>query len=118
MITQDKWLSGSELDILDPIFESRGWTPLDKTKTIAHCVFDDQGDLIAFNVAQKIAYVGPMWIDPDFRGSGVAEELADKMAILMASSGSTFIVVADNPASAKLCEKFGMKKVESPVYLL
>jgi GNAT superfamily N-acetyltransferase len=60
-----------------------------------------------------------MYVSDDWRGTGVAEVLADEMHDFLSSVKCRgIVVIADNPIVARMAESHGMKKVESPVYIM
>jgi hypothetical protein len=74
---------------------------------------------MAFHVFQFLPYCGPMFVPTSMRGTGVAEKLANDMVNFLTDIHARgWVVVADSPHSAKLCEARGMDKVESPVYVM
>lgn len=116
-----RWLEGEDLKQLEPMLEARGHMSLNNALARALCVFDkDNNDkIIAFHVLQHIPHAEPLYVDKEYRGTGIAEDLADRMvAFLKSCDARGFMVVADNPASVKLCEQFGMRRVESPVFIM
>ena len=77
------------------------------------------GKLVGFSVVQLFPFAGPLWVDKAYRGTGIAEDLADQTVEWMAEMNARgFIVIADNPTSVQFCEKHGMKKIASPVYIM
>lgn len=114
-----RWLEGGELTQLEPLLESRGHMSLNNNMARALCAFDTNGNIAAFHVLQMIPHAEPLYVNPTYRGTGLAEDLADRMVSFLRSCNARgFMVVADNPASVKLCEQFGMRKVDSPVYVM
>lgn len=109
------WIKGDELDQLSPIFLQEGWSPLPKS-AMAILAFDGEG-IAGFHVLRPHPFAGPAWVRPDKRGGPLAVILAKHVNELIEDSGSPVIVVADNPVVAKMCELFGMRRVESPVYI-
>ncbi|MGH7184504.1 MAG: GNAT family N-acetyltransferase [Nitrospiraceae bacterium] len=114
---EHRWLDGDELDQIQLILQNRGWTPLNKPTSRALAAFD--GDkLVGFIVLQLVPHTEPLWIDPDYRGSYIAEGLAQGMRQFMRSiEARCFMVMADNPHAVRLCEESGMQLVKSPVYI-
>ena len=113
-----KWIEGDDLKALEPILESRGWTSLNNKTCRALCAYDGE-HLAGFLVLQLFPHCEPLWVSKDYRGTGVAEDLADKMMEFMSKiQARGFMVIADNPAAAALCERHGMRKVESAVYIM
>lgn len=113
-----KWLDGDALQIIEPILESRGWASMNDKTCRALCAFDGT-KLVGFHVFQLYPHAEPMWLDRAYRGTGIAEDMADKMMEFLSQVGVRgFMVIADNPAVQRLCESHGMKKVNAPVYAL
>lgn len=113
-----RWVEGDELIILEPIIEAHGWTSLNGKTCRALCAFKG-AELVGFHVFQLFTFVGPLWLDRSMRGSGVAEDLVDGMVGFMKSvEARGYLVIADNPHAARMCEANGMRRIESPVYLM
>jgi len=57
-------------------------------------------------------------LDNERRDAGeTSRELATKMYdYLQAQEARGFFAIADSPVTARLCERFEMKKIEAPVY--
>jgi len=82
-------------------------------------VAEEDGQIIAFNVWQLIPFAGPLYVDPEYRGTGIAVELADQMlTFLVDNKARGWIAAASNRHSQKLCESRGMTKIETPVYAM
>lgn len=118
---QYQWLTGHELDILDPILQSNGWSSLNPNDTIARVAWDDErnGEPVGLFVLQRYPVLGPLWIDRKHRGNGVAEQLVTDMRQFIGEiriRGA--VVIADSIHTEVLCKQFGLKRVESPVYML
>lgn len=112
------WLEGDELEILEPILAARGWTSLNGKVARAIGAFDETGKLVGFQVLQLFPMVGPLYVEPLSRGTGIASELTERMrTFLVNAQARGWMVIADAPFTAQLCEAHGMRKVESPVYL-
>ena len=81
-------------------------------------VAEEEGELAGFLPLQLLPHTEPLWVKPSKRGSDIAVTLADKMVeFLTEMQVRGFMVVADNPFAAKICESHGMVKLESPVYV-
>jgi len=117
-----RWVDGptatnEEWDKIEGILASRGWMSLNRA-TSRVLVAELDGKL-AFHVFQLVPYCGPLFVPPSMRGTGVAEELANRMVDFLAEINVRgWIVVADSPHASKLCEERGMDKVNSPVYVM
>jgi predicted N-acetyltransferase YhbS len=120
-----EWIEGPDaedeprMDVIQAKIIAQGWTPLNYHTSRVRAAYDEEGKLIGFGVFQSFPMTGPLWVDPDYRGTGIAETLADDMArFLRDAQCRGYIVIADNPHSERLCKLFGMKKIDSPVYLM
>lgn len=119
-----RWVNGweaseAEWDRIDRILASRGWMSLSREFSRVRIVEDDEGKLVGFYVLQAIPHAEPMWVDKKYWGSGVADALADDMLeYLTEAKARGWVIIADNPVARKMCEERGMKKVESPVYVM
>ena len=59
-----------------------------------------------------------MWCDQDHRNGAVSYELANKMAEFMHEvQARGAMMVADNAATVRLAQKFGLDRVTSPVFV-
>lgn len=110
-----KWLDGADLNQLAPQIQELGWIPLNPQ--MARAVVAFSGDTIVgfcpFNCVPHI----DLWVDKAYRGSGLAQELTEAMVqFLFAVNAPGAYVVADNPHTEALCRKYGMKKIDAPVY--
>src|SRR5208283_1618022 len=102
---------------IDSILELRGAPPLNRPTTRILVAEDESGKLGGFICMCLLPHIEPMWIAPSERGTGLAEELTNQMdKFLREVQVIGFFVVADNPFVVRLCEKFGMERIESPVY--
>lgn len=117
-----RWIDGptataEEWDRVEGVLAVRGWMSLNRP-TSRILVAEREGELLGFMVMQLVPHTEPLWVRPSERGSGIAESLADQMVEFMFSVQSRgWMVVADNPMAAKLCEARGMMKVDAPVYV-
>lgn len=111
-----RWIQGEDIKILNDIVESQGWSPIPST-SIAFVAFDDEG-LAGFHILQMRPHPEPLYVRPDLEGSGLSADLAGAMAQFLKDTNTNgFICIADTPEAEKLCKKFGMQKVSSPVYV-
>lgn len=118
---QYRWIDGDELAVLDPIIESRNWTPLPRERGMAKALIveNDCGEVIGFNVVQLCVHTEPMWVSPQYRGKskGVSRNLAMKTADYLRGHGITnWRCSTDTPHVAELCEENGMILVKGKVY--
>ena len=118
-----RWVDGRtcpqpEWDKIDALLEVRGWMSLNRqTSLIRLAESISTGQIIGFNVIQLIPYVGPLYVIPSARGSGVTEVLIDQVQAHLSDSRG-YMAIAQSPYAARACEQRGMKKVEVPVYVM
>jgi hypothetical protein len=112
-----RWLSGSELDILDSFIKERHWTPLNKPLTRALVAFDEHDAVIGYFAVPLMPVLGPSEVIPEWRGSGLFEEMAATVHETLANLPTRgLLMVADNPFSEKLAIAHGLTRLDSPVY--
>jgi hypothetical protein len=102
---------------VDAILARMGWMSLNRS-TSRILVAETDGRIEGFSCVQLFPGVGPLYVRPKVRGSGVAEELADRtINFLVEVQARGWIVVADSPFTEKLCQERNMERIESPVYV-
>lgn len=102
---------------IDGLLALRGAPPLNRPTTRILVAEDEEGKLLGFICMALLAHVEPMWIIPSERGKGLPEELGNRMQEFIEECHTPNVyVVADSPFVVALAEKFGMTRVESPVY--
>jgi len=117
-----RWVDGRDAshkdwDKIESILAARGWMSLNRSTS--RVLIAESDSKMAFHVFQMIPYCGPLFVPPSMRGTGVAEELADRMIQFLADIGARgWLVTAESPHAAKLCEDRGMDKVDAPVYVM
>lgn len=112
-----KWISGDELDILAPFIEARNWMPLNKPLTRARVAFDQEGRPVGFYLIKLLPHPEPIFVDPEWRGTGLAEDLAQDIHDILADTPAGGVwFTAENPMTAKMAEDHGLVLVGHPVY--
>ena len=117
-----RWVDGvscsdAEWNKIDIMLATRGWMSLNRNTTRALIAESPDGVIQGFNIFQMIPFLGPLYVLPSARGTGIAEDLSAKMVDFMQEvQARGYIAIAQSPHAVKLCENLGMKKVESPVY--
>lgn len=117
-----RWINGFEAsqedwDRIENIMLARGWMKLNPN-TSRILVAEKDGAIAGFVCLQLVPHVEPLFVAPSFRGTGLAETLSDKLIAFMHESAARgWMAVASDSTVAKLCEKQGMHKIESPVYV-
>lgn len=116
MIKSTDWVSGSDVHMLDDIIAKEGWTPLNPDLSYAYVVKED-GEIIGFTILQMIAHCGPQYVNPINRGNGITEDMARAVIEKARDVGlKGFMVIADSPYTSKLCDEFGLEKINNPTY--
>jgi hypothetical protein len=119
-----RWLQGKDLDLLEPTMAERGWTALNPNTARAIAAFDkSNGDrLVGFLVLQLFPHLEPMFVEKELRGHQGGEIalslLAHMREFLDEIKIRGFMCVADSAVIEGLCKERGMRKVDSPVYVL
>jgi hypothetical protein len=121
-----RWLDGNQcVDILNPLIEKRNrgtpekpaWALLNSATAFAVAAFEEEFCL-GFLVMQLFPFLGPAWVEPIARNGEVFKALGDSMVNVMAQMQARgAMVVADNPATERMCRMKGMRKIEAPVYV-
>lgn len=119
-----RWLNNDEIEALvNPDLEARRWARLNVNDAAPTCrvlgAFVD-GILIESFTFQLYGMLGPMVKHQDVKDSGeMSRQLASVMhEFLEGVEARDYLVVANSPISARLCERFGMKKLTVPVYVM
>lgn len=118
-----RWVDGNDAtaedwDRVERILAARGWLSLNRPTTRILIAEDAGGELLGFICLQMVPHTEPLFLRPSARGTGIAEELADRMLEFMLSIRARgWMTVADSPVAEKLCEARGMVRIESPVYV-
>lgn len=115
-----KWLTEDQIEAaVNPALKIRGMAQLNTS--VARVLGAFEGDtLISFVAVQLFPILGPLLkTDNQFSDDGtVSRELVSKMhTYLDESNVRGVLVVADSPLTSRLCERHGMSKLESPVYI-
>ena len=120
-----RWLELSEVETLvNPVLKSRGYAELNLNEVSPTCrvlgAFLEDGYLVESFAFQLYPVLGPLLRhDNSIRDSGeTSRQLASVMHEFLTSvDARDFLVIANSPISERLCERFGMKVVETPVYM-
>jgi hypothetical protein len=118
-----RWLTFDEIaDLLNPVCRENGFAELNVNPQMPTCrvmgAFAD-GVLLEAFAFQMYPMLGPLVkVEKSFRDDGeIARTLAQKMKeFLDECDARAYLVVADNPISERLCRRFGMEELSSPVY--
>jgi hypothetical protein len=119
-----RWLDGisastEEWDRVESLLATRGWASINRRTSRILFAENAKGELLGFEIFQMVPYVGPLWVRPSERGSGLAEDLSDRMLDFMTEiQARGWLVTAESPYAEKLCVDRGMTKVVTPVYVM
>lgn len=122
--TRYRWVDGinctdAEWQQIDAMLLARGWMSLNRATSRILLAETPNGHLLGFNVVQMMPYIGPLFVIPSARGTGIAQELATKLFEFLATvEVRGFIAMAQSKHAEKICVDIGMQLVESPVYIL
>lgn len=112
-----RWLSGADLDVLDPFIAERHWTPLNKPLTRALVAFDENNAVVGYFAVPLMPVLGPSEVVPEWRGSGLFEEMAATVHETLANLPTNgLLMVAESPFSEKLARDHGLTPLQFPVY--
>lgn len=120
-----RWCSTDEIEsYVNPVLKLRNWAELNVCEDQPTCrvlgAFGQDGELVEFFAFQFFPMLGPLCrVDNSIRDSGeTSRRLAAVMYDWLVSSGARdWLVVADSPVTERLCERYGMKTLEVPVYV-
>jgi hypothetical protein len=118
-----RWVDGpmasdADWDAIESVLVAKGWLSLNRNVSRILVAEDSAGKMVAFNVLQLVPYAGPLHLNRDWRGTGLAEEMNDEMVEYMVESQVRgWLVVAESKFIQDYCEKIGMARVASPVYV-
>ena len=114
-----RWLSqGEVLELVNPVCAARGWAELNLDTSRVLGAFED-GQLVEFFVLQLFPLLGPLLrVDNEKRDGGeTTRKLVTEMQdYLEKEQARGSFAVAESPVTRRLCERFGMKPLNVPVY--
>lgn len=115
-----RWLTSDEiLRDVNPALAARGWSELNTEVARVLGAFDG-GSLIEVFAIQLFPLLGPLVrVDNTYRDNGeVSRVLAQEMEEFLATNEARgCLAIADSPVTERLCQRFGMRRLESPVFI-
>jgi|SRR5580698_2954873 hypothetical protein len=114
-----RWLTRDEVIALDPDLARAGQSPLNPDLSRVLGAFDGE-HLVKSLTIQMFPMLGPLIThDNLYRDAGeVSRSLAEIMDnYLQESHARGYLAVCESPVTERICQRHGMKRVESPVYL-
>ena len=123
MITYE-WLTDGQIEfVINPMLEARGMAQLNINPDQPTCrVLGawEGNTLISSFTIQMVPMLGPLLRHDNVRrDSGeISRELAEHMhQYLTEKDARSYMVIADNPLTERLCQRHEMEKISSPVYV-
>lgn len=114
-----RWLIDSEImEFVNPALAKRGWAELNLDTCRVRGAFVD-GEIVEFFVLQLFPLLGPLLrTDNEKRDGGDTTRVLvqDMQEYLEKEKARGFFAIAESPFTKRLCERFGMKQLEAPVY--
>lgn len=116
-----RWLTPEEIvrDV-NPALASRGWSELNTEVARVLGAFDGDTPVEVFAL-QLFPFLGPLLrVDNTYRDNGeVSRVLAQEMEdFLAANEARGCLAIADSPVTERLCQRFGMRRLDSPVFII
>ena len=110
-------LTGDEvMKIADKIREVGFSFPHPQLSTVELAIVE--GELAGFACSQLMFHAEPLYVDPKYYGTGIAEELASRVVrSIEESRGKMFLSVASNPHAERLCKEQGMVEVPGKLFV-
>src|SRR5208337_1127868 len=118
-----RWIDGpfasdEEWATIESVLVTRGWMSLNRQVTRI-LVAEEDGKIGAFFVLDLVPHAGPLWVKPSWRGTKVANELAEQMNdFFVESQARGVIIVAESPMVERMCEARGMIRVTKPIFVI
>lgn len=115
-----EWLTPEQIEwLVNPVLQVKGMAILNPDCCRVLGAWED-GRLIQSFTIQLFPVLGPLVKHDNLhRDNGdVSRELTTKMhEYLDESKARGYLVIADSPITARLCDRHGMSKINSPVYM-
>lgn len=121
-MTTYRWLTSDEIaDWVNPECGRHGWVQFNVNEQTPTCrvigAFEGP-EMLGFFGFSLIPHIGPLWCDQDHRNGSVSLGLAEEMAKFMFEvQARGALMIADNPATERMAQKFGLERVTSPVFI-
>lgn len=115
-----RWLTSEEiLEHVNPALAAKGWAELNLETCRVLGAFAEDGHMVEFFVLQLFPLLGPLLrVDNEMSDAGeTSRGLVTKMQEYLENEQARgFFAVADSPFTERLCRRFGMETIKSPVY--
>lgn len=110
-------LSGQECTELAPALQKAGMT-IAYTHLADPVVAEVDGKIVGFCFAQLIPHWEPLWVEREWRGMGIAEELAKRALEKITKTGAQkFCCITTSAFAEKLAREAGMREVEGKLFV-
>lgn len=109
-------LRADEWERLRPIYEENGDT-LPSPESNAAFIAEADGKIIGLFGLNLVAHAGPVWVDAEWRGKRIADEMAQQLMKAAEAAGAKgFLMFPSNPQSESLAKRMGLVPVAVKVY--
>lgn len=111
-------LAQGDIDALAPALKKAGMTIAYPHLAEPIVAKDPDGKIIGFCFSQLLPHWEPLWVDTDWRGTGLAEELAKRALQKIVDTGAQrILVVIQSPFAEKIAIANGFHAVEGKLYV-
>ena len=110
-------LDKSEIAKLAPTLQQLGWA-IAYPQTCQVLAAVENGEIVGFQMLQLLPHLEPLYLAPEYRGTGLADELAKRgMEIFQTAGASQVLAVAGNAHAERICrDVLGMKKIDGVIF--
>lgn len=111
-------LSGENAETMAAKLKAVNGTVIPHPKLSSIEVAIKDGKIIGYGVSQFMFHAEPIFVDKEHRGTGIAEELANRVIKrILECNGKAFVAIATNEFSEKLCRSQGMSEVPGKLFV-
>lgn len=111
-----RWLEGEALQELESHLRSQGWASLNPAMSRALVAYDGQ-TIAGYACFSCIPHINALFLSVQYRGKGLAEAMTDQLVqFLYEVNAPEAYIVASSPHTEQLAQRYGMEKIEYPVY--
>lgn len=109
-------LGADEWERLRHIYEEQG-VPLPPADSNLAVIAEANGEVVGLCGINMVIHMGPLWVDPAWRGQGVSDGIAaeaDRMIRSMGASG--YLMFPSNKGSAGVAERLALEPTGCQVF--
>lgn len=99
-----------------PIFLKNGSEPpaADFSKIV---VAEDEGKIVGMHCLSLSARIGPMWLDEDYRGQHIWEDMFERLESYMAGLNQPYFMFTRDDRTEYMAKKFGLRPLDWKVWI-